>query len=154
MYSKGDSDIRYTTTLRELIDSKGRLIPRDPQPGVPRVGIPRPSRVSMQDLYDRIGSMEIRQVRPYKMMAMASESIGDSLHPLEELCPRDFVLCAREEMRILLSHLIFSFPGLYDPFTIDHRVAGAKQCSCPDEFPMLSRVNSKILMQIGYLYRR
>ncbi|GJS69887.1 retrotransposon ORF1 [Tanacetum coccineum] len=50
-----------TTTLRELIDSKGRLIPRDPQPGVPRVGIPRPSRVSMQDLYDRIGSMEIRQ---------------------------------------------------------------------------------------------
>ncbi|GKA28529.1 hypothetical protein Tco_0714774 [Tanacetum coccineum] len=31
-----------TTTLRELIDSEGRLIPEDPQPGVPRVGIPRP----------------------------------------------------------------------------------------------------------------
>ncbi|GKB87796.1 hypothetical protein Tco_0960068, partial [Tanacetum coccineum] len=41
-----------TTTLRELIDSEGRL---------PRVGIPRPPRVSMQDLYDRMGSMEIRQ---------------------------------------------------------------------------------------------
>ncbi|GJY49097.1 hypothetical protein Tco_0439053 [Tanacetum coccineum] len=31
-----------TTTLRELIDSKGRVIPEDPQLGVPRVGIPRP----------------------------------------------------------------------------------------------------------------
>ncbi|GJX43865.1 hypothetical protein Tco_0260541 [Tanacetum coccineum] len=30
-----------TTTLRELIDSEGRLILEDPQPGVPRVGIPR-----------------------------------------------------------------------------------------------------------------
>ncbi|GJW98955.1 hypothetical protein Tco_0180763 [Tanacetum coccineum] len=50
-----------TTTLRELIDSEGRLIPEDPQPGVPGVGIPRPLRASMQDLYDRMGSMEIRQ---------------------------------------------------------------------------------------------
>ncbi|GJV99246.1 hypothetical protein Tco_1554498, partial [Tanacetum coccineum] len=50
-----------TTTLRELIDSKGRLNPKDPQPGVPRVGIPGPPRASMQDLYDRMGSMEIRQ---------------------------------------------------------------------------------------------
>ncbi|GKF71219.1 hypothetical protein Tco_0207333 [Tanacetum coccineum] len=33
----------------------------DPQSGVPRVGIPRPPRESMQDLYDRIGKMEIRQ---------------------------------------------------------------------------------------------
>ncbi|GKC57671.1 hypothetical protein Tco_1085269 [Tanacetum coccineum] len=29
-------------------------------PGVPRVGIPRPPRASMQDLYDRMGRMEIR----------------------------------------------------------------------------------------------
>nr|GEV41438.1 hypothetical protein [Tanacetum cinerariifolium] len=29
-----------TTTLRELIDSKGRLIPEDPQPGVLRVAVP------------------------------------------------------------------------------------------------------------------
>ncbi|GKA22336.1 hypothetical protein Tco_0708298 [Tanacetum coccineum] len=50
-----------TTTLRELINSEGRLIPEDPQPGVPRVAIPRPPRASMQDLYDRMGSMEIRQ---------------------------------------------------------------------------------------------
>ncbi|GJR25412.1 hypothetical protein Tco_1101644 [Tanacetum coccineum] len=50
-----------TITLRELIDSEGRLIPEDPQPGVPRVAIPRPPRASMQDLYDRMGSMEIRQ---------------------------------------------------------------------------------------------
>ncbi|GJS66690.1 hypothetical protein Tco_0681254 [Tanacetum coccineum] len=53
-YSKGgDLD---TTTLRELINSEGRLIPEDPQPGVPRVGIPRPSRASMHDLYDRMGT--------------------------------------------------------------------------------------------------
>nr|GEY74093.1 hypothetical protein [Tanacetum cinerariifolium] len=31
-----------TSTLRELIDSEGRLIPEAPQPGVPRVAIPRP----------------------------------------------------------------------------------------------------------------
>nr|GEW49079.1 hypothetical protein [Tanacetum cinerariifolium] len=50
-----------TTTLRDLIDFKGRLILEDPQQGVPRVGIPRPPRASMQDLYDRMGRMEIRQ---------------------------------------------------------------------------------------------
>ncbi|GKC97306.1 hypothetical protein Tco_1167581 [Tanacetum coccineum] len=50
-----------TITLRELIDSEGRLIPEDPQPGVPRVSIPRPHRASIQDLYDRMGSIEIRQ---------------------------------------------------------------------------------------------
>ncbi|GJX25506.1 hypothetical protein Tco_0231802 [Tanacetum coccineum] len=43
-----------TTTLRDLIDSDGKLIPEDPQPGVPRVGIPRPPSASMQDLYHRV----------------------------------------------------------------------------------------------------
>ncbi|GJR86475.1 hypothetical protein Tco_0210486 [Tanacetum coccineum] len=50
-----------TTTLRDLIDSDGKLIPEDPQSGVPRAGIPRPPRESMHDLYDRMGRMEIRQ---------------------------------------------------------------------------------------------
>ncbi|GJY17766.1 hypothetical protein Tco_0389257 [Tanacetum coccineum] len=50
-----------TITLRDLIESDGKLIPEDPQPGVPRVVIPRPSRASMQDLYDTIGRMEIHQ---------------------------------------------------------------------------------------------
>nr|GEV61175.1 hypothetical protein [Tanacetum cinerariifolium] len=50
-----------TTMLRDLIDSEGKLILEDPQPGVPRVGIPRPSRAAMQDLYDRMGRMEIHQ---------------------------------------------------------------------------------------------
>ncbi|GJW72483.1 hypothetical protein Tco_0129400 [Tanacetum coccineum] len=50
-----------TITLKDLIDSDGKLIPEDPQPGVPRVGIPIPPRASMQDLYDRMGRMEIRQ---------------------------------------------------------------------------------------------
>nr|GEY35553.1 retrotransposon Orf1 [Tanacetum cinerariifolium] len=36
-----------TITLKELIDSDGKLILEDPQPGVPRVGIPRPPRASM-----------------------------------------------------------------------------------------------------------
>ncbi|GJW10217.1 hypothetical protein Tco_1576044 [Tanacetum coccineum] len=54
----GDLD---TTTLRKVIDSEGRLIPEDSQSGVPRVAIPRPSKASMQDLYERMGSMEIRQ---------------------------------------------------------------------------------------------
>nr|GEW07604.1 hypothetical protein [Tanacetum cinerariifolium] len=50
-----------STTLRDLIKSEGKLIPKDPQPGVPRVGIPRPLRASMQDLYNRMGRMEILQ---------------------------------------------------------------------------------------------
>nr|GEU97187.1 hypothetical protein [Tanacetum cinerariifolium] len=50
-----------TITFRDLIDSDGKLISEDPQPGVPRVGIPRPPRASMQDLYDRMGRMEIHQ---------------------------------------------------------------------------------------------
>nr|GEV43856.1 RNA-directed DNA polymerase [Tanacetum cinerariifolium] len=55
------SDLIYcrdldTTTLRDFIDSDGKLIPEDPQPGVPRVGIPRPPRASMHDLYDMIGA--------------------------------------------------------------------------------------------------
>ncbi|GJR70536.1 hypothetical protein Tco_0016601 [Tanacetum coccineum] len=49
-----------TTTLRELIDSEGRLIPEVLKPCVPRAAIPRPPRASMQDLYERMGSMEIR----------------------------------------------------------------------------------------------
>ncbi|GJV57504.1 hypothetical protein Tco_1458509 [Tanacetum coccineum] len=49
------------TTLRELIGPDGRLIVEDPTPGVPRVATPRGPCPSMQDLYDRIGNMEIRQ---------------------------------------------------------------------------------------------
>ncbi|GJR60073.1 hypothetical protein Tco_1502235 [Tanacetum coccineum] len=50
-----------TTTLRELIDSEGRLIPKAPQSDIPRVSISRSQRASMQDLDERMGSMEIRQ---------------------------------------------------------------------------------------------
>ncbi|GKA84763.1 reverse transcriptase domain-containing protein [Tanacetum coccineum] len=51
----------YDYTERELINSEGRLILEDLQPGVPIVGIPRPPRASMQDLYNRMDSMEIRK---------------------------------------------------------------------------------------------
>ncbi|GJW62230.1 hypothetical protein Tco_0111565 [Tanacetum coccineum] len=47
--------------LLDLIDSDGKLIPEDPHLGVPRVGIPRPPRASMQDLYDMMGRIEIHQ---------------------------------------------------------------------------------------------
>nr|GEV55926.1 hypothetical protein [Tanacetum cinerariifolium] len=50
-----------TKMLRDLIDSDGKLIPEDPQLGVPRVSIPKPPRASMWDLYNRRGRMEIRQ---------------------------------------------------------------------------------------------
>ncbi|GKD95678.1 hypothetical protein Tco_1379575 [Tanacetum coccineum] len=52
------------TTLRELIDSEDRLIPEILIDDVPRVAAqraPRVQRASMQDLYERMGSMEIRQ---------------------------------------------------------------------------------------------
>ncbi|GJX34300.1 retrovirus-related pol polyprotein from transposon TNT 1-94 [Tanacetum coccineum] len=49
------------TTLRELISSNGRLIVKDSTLGVLRVAIPRPPSSTMQDLYDRVGSMEIHQ---------------------------------------------------------------------------------------------
>nr|GEV28484.1 hypothetical protein [Tanacetum cinerariifolium] len=44
-----------------VLSDKGRLIPEDPQPGVPRVGISRPLRASMQDLYEGMSNMEIRK---------------------------------------------------------------------------------------------
>ncbi|GKG24118.1 hypothetical protein Tco_0392154, partial [Tanacetum coccineum] len=47
------------TTLRELIDTDGRLIHEDAQPAAPRVADPRPQRPSMKDLYERMGSIEI-----------------------------------------------------------------------------------------------
>ncbi|GKF72158.1 hypothetical protein Tco_0208272 [Tanacetum coccineum] len=52
------------TTLRELIDSEDRLIPEILVDDVLRVAAQRALRVqraSMQDLYERMGSMEIRQ---------------------------------------------------------------------------------------------
>nr|GEZ81285.1 hypothetical protein [Tanacetum cinerariifolium] len=50
-----------TITLGDLIDSDGKLILEYPRSGVPRVGIPMPPRALMQNLYDRMGRMEIRQ---------------------------------------------------------------------------------------------
>ncbi|GJR12237.1 hypothetical protein Tco_0794889 [Tanacetum coccineum] len=54
-WSTGDLD---TITLRDLIDSDGKLIPEDPKPRVPRVGVPRPPRASivpMQGAYNPPG---------------------------------------------------------------------------------------------------
>nr|GEW72226.1 hypothetical protein [Tanacetum cinerariifolium] len=61
MIHKNDLWLQNTTTLKDLIDYNGKLIPEDPRSGVPRVSILRPPRASMQDLYDRMGRMEIFQ---------------------------------------------------------------------------------------------
>nr|GEW03015.1 hypothetical protein [Tanacetum cinerariifolium] len=74
-----------STTLKDLIDSEGKLILKDPHSGVPRVGIPRPLRASMQDLYDRMGRMEIRQdaiermEEPIILLAMLSYSMTSTI---------------------------------------------------------------------------
>ncbi|GKB08101.1 hypothetical protein Tco_0836385 [Tanacetum coccineum] len=48
-------------TLREPTVPNGRLIAEDPAPSVPRVGMPRPPRSTLQDLSKRMGHMEIQQ---------------------------------------------------------------------------------------------
>ncbi|GJU72611.1 hypothetical protein Tco_1264016 [Tanacetum coccineum] len=50
-------------TLKELIYSNGRLIPEDPSPSVPRFAMSRAPRPTINDLYDRMGRLEIRQGR-------------------------------------------------------------------------------------------
>nr|GFC42622.1 hypothetical protein [Tanacetum cinerariifolium] len=60
------------TKIRDLINSEGKLIPEDMQPGVPRVGIPRLPRASMQNLYDMMGRMKIRQEAIERMEYMQS----------------------------------------------------------------------------------
>nr|GEW55793.1 hypothetical protein [Tanacetum cinerariifolium] len=47
-------------TLRELIGPNGKLITEAPMLGAPTVAMPIPPHPSMQDLYDRMGNMEIR----------------------------------------------------------------------------------------------
>ncbi|GJZ10831.1 hypothetical protein Tco_0545590, partial [Tanacetum coccineum] len=61
--SERQSDLLWTT-LRELIDSEDRLIPDILVDDVQRVAAqraPRVQRALMQDLYECVGSMEIRQ---------------------------------------------------------------------------------------------
>ncbi|GJR70571.1 retrotransposon ORF1 [Tanacetum coccineum] len=53
----------YANVAWLIADEEERswLIPKVLEPGVPRVAIPRPPRASTQDLYERMGSMEIPQ---------------------------------------------------------------------------------------------
>ncbi|GJR38401.1 hypothetical protein Tco_1214085 [Tanacetum coccineum] len=74
-----------TTTLRVLIDSKDRLIPEAPQPGVPRVAILRPQRASMQDWYERMGSMEIRGKGYHTKRQKTKQKNDKSRHGMEKL---------------------------------------------------------------------
>ncbi|GKC89920.1 hypothetical protein Tco_1150569, partial [Tanacetum coccineum] len=63
------------TTLRELIDSEDRLIPDIPVDDVLRVATqraPRVQRASMQYLYERMGSMEIRQEAKERMEVLTT----------------------------------------------------------------------------------
>ncbi|GJW21603.1 hypothetical protein Tco_0032225 [Tanacetum coccineum] len=66
------------TTLRELIDSEDRLIPDIPVDDVQRVAAqraPRVQRASMQDLYERMGSMEIRQEAIERMEVLTTHLV-------------------------------------------------------------------------------
>nr|GEU94854.1 putative ribonuclease H-like domain-containing protein [Tanacetum cinerariifolium] len=65
-----------TTTLKDLNESEGKLISEDPQLGVPRVGVPRPPRASMQDLYDRMGRMKIRQEAIERMKSQQAATMN------------------------------------------------------------------------------
>nr|GEV36450.1 hypothetical protein [Tanacetum cinerariifolium] len=61
--SEGQSHLLWTT-LRELIESEDRLIHDIPVDDVPRISTqraPRVQRASMQDIYERMGIIEIRQ---------------------------------------------------------------------------------------------
>ncbi|GJR30936.1 hypothetical protein Tco_1107168 [Tanacetum coccineum] len=49
------------TTLKELIGPDKRLIAEDPAFVVPRFAMPRPLRLTLQDLSDRMSRMEIQQ---------------------------------------------------------------------------------------------
>ncbi|GKA66942.1 hypothetical protein Tco_0766750 [Tanacetum coccineum] len=70
-----------------------------------------------------------------------SSSSSSFFHPLEESHPRDLVLCAREEMWILLLHLIFSFPVVC--CTISGPFMDDRQYLCPVEFRKLSEVTAR-----------
>nr|GEU96569.1 hypothetical protein [Tanacetum cinerariifolium] len=56
-----DEELQLSRSLALTIKSLILLIPEDPAPEMPRVAIPIGLRPSMQDLYDQMGSMEIRQ---------------------------------------------------------------------------------------------
>nr|GEW94522.1 hypothetical protein [Tanacetum cinerariifolium] len=58
MICYGQLITKMAKKMRLLID---KIDPEDPAPGVPLVAIPRGPRPSVKDLYDRMGSMEIRQ---------------------------------------------------------------------------------------------
>nr|GEV77566.1 zf-CCHC domain-containing protein/DUF4219 domain-containing protein/UBN2 domain-containing protein [Tanacetum cinerariifolium] len=66
-----------------------RLIPKDPALGVPCVSIPKGLRQSMQDLYDRIGIMEIHQ-GVIEMMAYMKSYHWDSEDEEYVMAVRDF----------------------------------------------------------------
>nr|GEW83020.1 hypothetical protein [Tanacetum cinerariifolium] len=84
----------------------------DPQLGVPRVDIPRPLKASMQDLYDRMDRMEIRQEaiehmeEPTTRLAMISHGVNtprcdeDRLDLIELMV---FLLPSDEKVRIEVS---------------------------------------------------
>ncbi|GJU31882.1 retrovirus-related pol polyprotein from transposon TNT 1-94 [Tanacetum coccineum] len=92
-----------TTTLRELIESEGRLIPKDPQPGVPRVAIPRPPRASMHDFYERMGSMKIRQGGAYNPLGYAQPQAKND--EKDQKCQRNPLKALMVVVQIVLWYL-------------------------------------------------
>ncbi|GKF92509.1 hypothetical protein Tco_0279228, partial [Tanacetum coccineum] len=105
-----------TTTLRDLIDSDGKLIPEEPQPGVPRDGIPRPPRESIHDLYNRMGRMEICQ-EAIERMEYGSHITGTYTREYLSICLGFIVFQCREPTTHLgmLNHSMTSNYQQYPP---------------------------------------
>nr|GEV67173.1 ribonuclease H-like domain-containing protein [Tanacetum cinerariifolium] len=122
-----------TITLRDLIDFDGKLIPDDPQLGVPRVGIPRPLRASMQDLYERMGRMEIRQEaiehmeEPTTRLAMLNCSMTSTISSI------NLHHHSINSIRRTTSSVEMAQVGFVTAFKIRLLIeaAGTKCCCCP-----------------------
>nr|GFB85832.1 hypothetical protein [Tanacetum cinerariifolium] len=78
------------TTFRDLVDYDGKHIPEDPQPGVPRVVIPRPPRKSIQDfaIFLAVASLFFLQWKLSLLaVGMQTPGSGNTLHWQWELSP-------------------------------------------------------------------
>ncbi|GJX98001.1 hypothetical protein Tco_0355020 [Tanacetum coccineum] len=131
------------TTLRELIGSNRRLIIKDPTPGVPKVTMPRPPRPTMQDLYDRMGRIEIRQgtlkgrshrqsyhsdskpVEKTTHVSLASGFIPGSSSDVKELLQtvRAFHACKQEEGQSVSSYILKMERYIDNLERLDHPVS-------------------------------
>nr|GEU53727.1 hypothetical protein [Tanacetum cinerariifolium] len=152
-----------TITLRDLIDSDGKLILEDPQPGVPTVGIPRPLRASMQDLYDRIGRIEIRQEaiehmeyrEPTTLLAMLSHSMTSTVS--EEVACEDsskWKAAMKEKMDSLRKNKTYEFVDYPAGQDLSKTEIGSTKSLLKKEFDMKELWEAKKILGIEIIKDR